>query len=203
MSINKQKKIFVAGHRGMVGSAVLRRLELLGYSNVILRSRDKLDLLNQRATHSFLEDEKPDYVFMAAALVGGIHANNTYPGDFIYENLTVQNNIIHGAFKTGIQNLCFLGSSCIYPRDCSQPIKEEYLLTGPLEKTNEAYAAVFKNIDGFDFVRIVDSNTNKLHPYPAKIYVEGGLYFKVPQDMVGKLKLLKVLFFFLKFNNFF
>jgi GDP-L-fucose synthase len=134
------KKIYVAGHRGMVGSAIARRLQRAGYSNLLVRPRQELDLLDQRAVHAFLKAEKPDYIFMAAARVGGIHANNTYRADFIYENLQVQNNIIYGAMTAGIKDLCFLGSSCIYPRECPQPIKEEYLLAGPLEQTNEPYA---------------------------------------------------------------
>ena len=124
----------------MVGSAILRRLQSAGFTNLITRTRQDLDLLDQRATFDFLQAEKPDYIFLAAARVGGIHANNTYRADFIYENLTVQNNIIYGALQAGINDLCFLGSSCIYPRDCPQPIKEGYLLTGPLEQTNEPYA---------------------------------------------------------------
>jgi len=140
VAINKHAKIYIAGHRGMVGSAIVRRLQHGGYANLITRTRQELDLLDQRAVFEFLQAEKPDYIFLAAAKVGGIHANNTYRADFIYENLTIQNNIIHGALKAGINDLCFLGSSCIYPRDCPQPIKEEYLLTGPLEQTNEPYA---------------------------------------------------------------
>ena len=140
MVIDGNAKIYVAGHRGMVGSALVRRLQRGGYRNLITRTRRELDLLEQRAVVDFLDVEKPEYIFMAAARVGGIHANNTYRADFIYENLTVQNNLIHGALKAGVTDLCFLGSSCIYPRDCPQPIKEEYLLTGPLEQTNEPYA---------------------------------------------------------------
>lgn len=124
----------------MVGSAIVRRLQSGAYTNLITRTRKDLNLLDQLATLDFLQAEKPDYIFMAAARVGGILANNTYRADFIYENLTVQNNLIHGALQAGIKDLCFLGSSCIYPRDCQQPIKEDYLLTGPLEKTNEPYA---------------------------------------------------------------
>lgn len=138
--LSPRSRIYVAGHRGMVGSAIGRRLQQGGYSNIITRTRQELDLLDQRAVFDFLETEKPDYIFMAAAKVGGIHANNTYRGQFIYENLTVQNNILHGAYLANIKDVCFLGSSCIYPRDCPQPIKEEYLLTGPLEQTNEPYA---------------------------------------------------------------
>jgi GDP-L-fucose synthase len=134
------RKVYVAGHRGMVGSAIVRRLRQGGYADIVTRTRQELDLLDQRAVHDFLLQEKPDHVFLAAARVGGIHANNTYRGDFIYENLTIQNHVIHGAFRAGIGDLCFLGSSCIYPRDCPQPIREDYLLTGPLEPTNEPYA---------------------------------------------------------------
>lgn len=133
-------KIYVAGHLGMAGSAIVRRLHRGGYSNLITRTRQELDLLDQRATFDFLQAERPDYIYLAAARVGGIHANNTYRADFIYENLQVQNNIIHGALEAGIKKLCFLGSSCIYPRNCAQPMKEDYLLTGPLERTNEPYA---------------------------------------------------------------
>jgi GDP-L-fucose synthase len=142
-------KIYVAGHRGMVGSAIVRGLRRVTASDhnfsaspleIITRSRDDLDLLDQSAVAAFLVKEKPDYVFMAAARVGGIHANNSYRAEFIYENLMLEANIIHGAYKAGIANLMFLGSSCIYPRDCPQPIKEESLLTGPLEQTNEPYA---------------------------------------------------------------
>lgn len=133
-------KIFVAGHRGMVGSAIVRKLRSLGYNNLLLRSKDELNLLDQEAVFNFLKLEKPDYIFMAAARVGGIHANNTYRADFIYSNLQIQNNIIWGAMSAGIKDMCFLGSSCIYPRDCPQPIKEDSLLTGALEKTNEPYA---------------------------------------------------------------
>lgn len=138
--MNLSPKIYVAGHRGMVGSAIVRRLQTAGYTKLLMRTHQQLDLLDQRAVLEFLQAEKPDYMFLAAAKVGGIHANNTYRADFIYENLQVQNNVIYGALQAGIKDLCFLGSSCIYPRDCPQPIKEEYLLTGPLEQTNEPYA---------------------------------------------------------------
>jgi len=138
--MDKNAKIFVAGHLGMVGSAIVRRLESGGYSNLLTRTRQQLDLLEQTAVRDFLQAEQPDYIFLAAAKVGGIHANNTYRADFIYQNLQIQNNIIHGALGAGITDLCFLGSSCIYPRDCPQPIKEDFLLTGPLEQTNEPYA---------------------------------------------------------------
>ncbi len=140
MRMNKSSKIFVAGHRGMVGSAVVRSLQAKGYANVLTASREQLDLLSQSAVRTFLQAEKPDYIFIAAAKVGGIHANNTYRADFIYQNLMIEANLIHGAHEAGVQRLMFLGSSCIYPRDCPQPIKESYLLTGPLEPTNEMYA---------------------------------------------------------------
>ncbi len=133
-------KIYVAGHRGMVGSALVRRLQNAGYANILVRTHAELDLLDQAATHAFLAREKPDFIFIAAAIVGGINANNTLRADFIYQNLMVEANLIHGAWLAGVQRLCFLGSSCIYPRDCPQPIKEEYLLSGPLEHTNEPYA---------------------------------------------------------------
>lgn len=139
-AISKQSKIFVAGHRGMVGSAIVRTLQAKGYADLVTRTRSELDLLDQRAVHDFLQAEKPDYIFIAAAKVGGIHANNTQRADFIYQNLQIESNLIHGAHAAGIQRLMFLGSSCIYPRDCPQPIKEDYLLTGPLEPTNEPYA---------------------------------------------------------------
>ena len=134
------RSIYVAGHRGMVGSALVRRLQSKGYSRIVTRTRQELDLLDQKSVADFLRTEKPDYIFLAAAKVGGIQANNTFRADFIYQNLQIQNNLIYGALEAGIRDLCFLGSSCIYPRDCPQPIREEYLLTGPLEPTNEPYA---------------------------------------------------------------
>ena len=133
-------KIYITGHRGMVGSALVRRLQAGGYDNLITRTHAELDLLDQRAVHAFLAEQKPDYVFIAAAKVGGIQANNVYRADFLYQNLMIEANLIHGAHLAGVQRLMFLGSSCIYPRDCPQPIKEDYLLTGPLEPTNEPYA---------------------------------------------------------------
>ena len=133
-------KVFVAGHRGMVGSAIVRRLQKDGGAEILTRSRQDLDLLDKDKVLSFLKTERPDYVFIAAAKVGGIAANNELRADFIYQNLVIQNNLIGGAFESGINRLCFLGSSCIYPRLCPQPIKEEHLLTGPLEQTNEPYA---------------------------------------------------------------
>ena len=138
--MDKQAKIYVAGHRGMVGSAIERRLQAAGYTNLLTRAHAELDLTRQLPVEQFLQQEQPDYVFLAAAKVGGIHANNTYRGEFIYQNLMMESNIIHAAWQAGVKRMLFLGSSCIYPRDCPQPISEEYLLTGPLEQTNEPYA---------------------------------------------------------------
>jgi GDP-L-fucose synthase len=132
--------IYVAGHRGLVGSAIVRRLRAAGFSNIIARTRQELDLTDGRAVAAFMASAKPEYVFDAAAKVGGILANDTFPADFIRENLAIQNNVIHESWRAGVKRLLFLGSSCIYPRDCPQPIKEDYLLTGPLEPTNRAYA---------------------------------------------------------------
>ncbi len=133
-------RIFVAGHRGMVGSAIVRRLEALGYTNIVTKTRSELDLTNQQQVQSFFQDEKIEQVYLAAAKVGGIHANNTYPAEFIYENLMIECNVIHAAHQAGIQKLLFLGSSCIYPKHAEQPMREEALLTGTLEPTNEPYA---------------------------------------------------------------
>jgi len=138
--MEKEAKIYIAGHRGMVGSAIHRKLTALGYGNLVLRTSDELDLRNQQAVADFFAAEQPDYVFLAAAKVGGILANNTLRADFLYENLAIQNNVIHQAHVQGVKKLLFLGSSCIYPKLAPQPIKEEYLLTGLLEPTNEPYA---------------------------------------------------------------
>ena len=187
--MNKSVKIFVAGHRGMVGSAIVRSLQAKGYLNVLTASRDQLDLLDQSAVFTFLQAEKPEYIFIAAAKVGGIHANNTYRADFIYQNLTIEANLIHGAHQTGVQKLMFLGSSCIYPRDCPQPIKESYLLTGPLEPTNEMYAIAkiagiklceaYNHQHGRQYVSVMPTNLyglndnydlNNSHVLPALIH---------------------------------
>jgi GDP-L-fucose synthase len=138
--MEKNAKIYVAGHRGMVGSALVRRLQSEGYDNLIVRTSGDLDLRNQQAVADFFASEKPEYVFLAAAKVGGIMANNIYRADFLYENLQIQNNVIHSSFVTGVKKLMFLGSSCIYPKMAPQPLKEDALLTGPLEYTNEPYA---------------------------------------------------------------
>ena len=138
--INKNSKIFVAGHNGLVGSAIVRKLKDKGYKNILTVNRLKLDLTNQSKVYNFLKRNKPKYIFIAAAKVGGIYSNNKYRADFIYSNLSIQNNIIHAAYKCNIKDLIFLGSSCVYPKLCKQPIKEDYLLNGKLEKTNEPYA---------------------------------------------------------------
>jgi GDP-L-fucose synthase len=167
-ALGRRARIFVAGHRGMVGSAIVRRLQAGGYADIQSASRDELDLLDQRSVRDFLVQKKPDYVFIAAAKVGGIQANNTYRADFLYQNLTIEINLIHGAHLAGVQKLMFLGSSCIYPRDCPQPIKEEYLLTAPLEQTNEPYAIAkiagvklcesYKRQYGRDYVSVMPTN---------------------------------------------
>ena len=138
--MNQNDKIYVAGHTGLVGSAVVRRLTSLGYHNVVVRSSRELDLRRQQDVEDFFAQERPDVVILSAAKVGGIHANNTYPAEFLYDNLMIESNIIHSAYLNQVRKLLFLGSSCIYPKLCPQPMKEEYLLTGPLEETNEAYA---------------------------------------------------------------
>ncbi len=138
--INQKSKIYVAGHNGLVGSAILRKLRLKGYKNLIFRSKKQLDLKNQKNVLNFLKKNKPKFIFIAAAKVGGIYSNNKYKAEYIFDNLSIQSNLIHSAYLCGIKNLIFLGSSCVYPRNCKQPIKEKYLLSGELEKTNDAYA---------------------------------------------------------------
>ena len=138
--IKKNSKIFVAGHKGLVGSAIVRKLKENGYYRILTIEKKKLDLTDQASVYNYLKKNKPDFIFIAAAKVGGIFSNNKFKADFIYSNLSIQSNIIHGAYKCKIKNLIFLGSSCVYPRDCRQPIKENYLLDGKLEKTNEPYA---------------------------------------------------------------
>lgn len=161
-------KIYIAGHRGMVGGAIKRKLEQEGFSNIIYRSSSALDLRNQQAVDDFFEAEKPAYVFLAAAKVGGIVANNTYRADFIYENIMIEANIIHTAYKNNVTKLMFLGSSCIYPKMASQPLREDYLLTGPLEHTNEPYAVAkiagiklceaYRDQYGCNFISVMPTN---------------------------------------------
>ena len=166
--MEKNSKIYVAGHRGLVGSAIVRRLQQEGYSNILQRTHKELDLTDRAAVDSFLAEEKPEYLFLAAARVGGILANDTYPADFIRDNLLIQTNVIDAAYKNGTKKLLFLGSSCIYPKNCPQPIKEEYLLTGPLEPTNDAYAVAkiagikmcqaYRRQYGFNAISVMPTN---------------------------------------------
>jgi GDP-L-fucose synthase len=186
--MEKHSRIYIAGHRGMVGSAILRKLQQAGHDQFILRTSRELDLRDQAAVSAFFEQEKPEYVFLAAAKVGGILANNTYRGEFLYDNLMIQNNIIHAAWQQGVKKLMFLGSSCIYPKLAPQPLREDYLLTGPLEPTNEPYAiakiAGIKLCDayraqyGCNFVSVMPTNLygpndnydlNNSHVLPALI----------------------------------
>lgn len=166
--MNKDSKIYVAGHNGMVGSAIVRNLKEKGYTNIIGKTFKELNLIRQNEVEDFYQQEKPEYVFLAAAKVGGIHANNTFPAEFLYNNLMIESNVIHSSYKYGVKKLLFLGSSCIYPKMAPQPIKEEYLLTGLLEPTNEAYAiAKISGIElckyyraqyGCDFISAMPSN---------------------------------------------
>jgi GDP-L-fucose synthase len=166
--MNKEAKIFIAGHRGMVGSAIHRKLSSLGYLNIVTRSSAELDLRIQERVNEFFEAERPEYVFLAAAKVGGILANNTFRADFIYENIMIQSNIIHSSYATGVKKLMFLGSSCIYPKLAPQPLKEDYLLTGLLEPTNEPYAIAkiagikmcdaYRSQYGCDFISVMPTN---------------------------------------------
>ena len=166
--LGKESKIYVAGHRGMVGSAILRKLKAEGFSNIVVKTSSELDLRNQVAVSDFFANEKPEYVFLAAAKVGGIIANNTYRADFLYENLAIQNNVIHSAYLNGVKKLMFLGSSCIYPQLAPQPLKEEYLLTGLLEPTNEPYAIAkiagikmceaYRDQYGCNFISVMPNN---------------------------------------------
>lgn len=180
--------IYIAGHRGMVGSAITRKLQQLGFNNLILRTSSELDLRNQAAVQAFFEKQRPDYVFLAAAKVGGIMANNIYRGEFLYENLMIQNNTIDAAYRNGVKKLMFLGSSCIYPKLAPQPLKEDYLLTGPLEETNEPYAIAkiagiklcdaYRSQYGCNFISVMPTNLygpndnydlNNSHVLPALI----------------------------------
>jgi GDP-L-fucose synthase len=168
--VEKAAKIYVAGHRGLVGSALCKVLQQKGYTNLLYRTHAELDLINQKAVQAFFEQEKPEYVFLAAARVGGIVANNTYRGAFIYENMMIQNNVIHQSYVHGVKKLLFLGSTCIYPKECPQPMKEEYLLTAPLEYTNEPYAIA--KITG---IKICESynlqyGTNFISVMPTNLY---------------------------------
>ena len=168
--INHKDKIFVAGHKGLVGSAIVRKLKSKGYKNILLSEKSKLDLTDQNKVLNFLKKNKPKFIFIAAAKVGGIYSNNKYRAEFIQSNLSIQTNIIHSAYLCGINNLIFLGSSCVYPKMCKQPIKEKYLLNGELEKTNEAYAiakiAGIKMCESYNF----QYNTNYLCLMPCNAF---------------------------------
>lgn len=169
-------KIYVAGHRGLAGSAIVRCLQKKGYQNIVSRSHQELDLTQQERVLDFFRAEKPDYVFLAAAKVGGIHANNTYPAEFIYQNLMIQTNVIHAAYLTGVKRLLFLGSSCIYPKEAPQPLREEYLLTGPLEPTNRPYAVA--KIAGIEMCWSYNRQygTQFLAAMPTNLYGPGDNY---------------------------
>ncbi len=174
--MNKNTKIYIAGHRGLVGSALVRRLQAKGYNHLILRTHAELDLRNQAAVQTFFTSEKPEYIILAAAKVGGIYANNTYPAEFIEDNLVIQNNVIHSAYQNKVKRLLFLGSSCIYPKDCPQPIKEEYLLTGSLEPTNRPYALA--KIAGIEMCHAYNRQygTQYLAAMPTNLYGPGDNY---------------------------
>lgn len=174
--MDKKAKIYVAGHSGLAGSALVRQLRQRGYGNLLLRTHAELELADQAAVRGLFEREKPDYVFLAAAKVGGIVANNSYPAEFIHGNLAVQTNVLHESWRAGVQRLLFLGSSCIYPRDCPQPIKEEYLLTGPLEPTNRPYAIA--KIAGIEMCWSYNRQygTSFLAAMPTNLYGPGDSY---------------------------
>jgi GDP-L-fucose synthase len=173
---DKHARIYVAGHRGLAGSAIVRSLEKRGYTNILTRTHSEIDLIDQGAVNEIFAIERPEYVVLAAARVGGILANSTYPADFIYQNLAIQTNVIHQAWKSGVKRLLFLGSSCVYPRDCPQPIKEEYLLTGPLEDTNKAYAIA--KIAGIEMCASYNKQygTEYLCAMPTNLYGPGDNY---------------------------
>jgi len=185
--MNKDSKIYVAGHRGLVGSALMRQLQVQGYSNIVTRTHAELDLTNQQAVADFFASEKPAYVILAAAKVGGIHANNTYPAEFIHENLAIQTNVIHQSYVNGVKRLLFLGSSCIYPRDCPQPIKEEYLLTGTLEPTNRPYALA--KIAGIEMCWSYNRQygTQYLAAMPTNLYGAGDNYHSENSHVIPAL----------------
>lgn len=195
--MNKNSKIYIAGHRGLVGSAIYRNLIKKGYKNIITRTHSELDLLNQLEVKNFFEKEKPEYVFLAAAKVGGIMANSIYRGQFLYENLQIQNNIIHHSHLNNVKKLLFLGSSCIYPKNCPQPIKEDYLLTSELEYTNEPYAiakiAGMKMCEAYN----MQYNTNFISVMPTNLYGPGDNYdlekSHVLPAMIRKMHLAKCL----------
>ena len=174
--MNHNSKIYVAGHNGLAGSAILYNLKEAGFKNIIVKSHDELDLTDQLVTSNFFKTEKPEYVFLAAGKVGGIYANTLYPADFIYQNIAIQSNVIHQSYLQGVKRLLFLGSSCIYPRDCKQPIKEEYILSGPLEKSNSPYALA--KISGIEMCSSYNRQykTKYLAAMPTNLYGPGDNY---------------------------
>jgi GDP-L-fucose synthase len=185
--MNKDSKIYVAGHRGLVGSALMRQLNAQGFTNIVARTHTELDLTNQAAVVDFFQTEKPEYVFLAAAKVGGIHANNTSPAEFIQQNLAIQTNVIHQSYLAGVKRLLFLGSSCIYPKDCPQPIKEEYLLTGELESTNRPYALA--KIAGIEMCWSYNRQygTQYMAVMPTNLYGSGDNYHPVNSHVIPAL----------------
>jgi GDP-L-fucose synthase len=198
--VEKNAKIYVAGHRGMVGSAIYRKLQKEGYENIIIKTSAELDLRNQQAVTDFFAEEKPDYVFLAAAKVGGIVANNTYRADFLYENLAIQNNVIHNAYLNNVKKLMFLGSSCIYPKMAPQPLKEDYLLTGTLEPTNEPYAIAkiagikmcdaYRDQYGCNFISVMPTNLYGFNDnyHPQNSHVLPALIRKVHESKANNEK---------------
>jgi GDP-L-fucose synthase len=197
--MNKKSKIYIAGHRGLVGSAIKRILSRCGYSNLIVRTRAELDLLDAKAVKDFFSHENPEYVFLVAAKVGGIHANKNFPADFIYENLQIQNHVLQNAWQFQVKKLMFLGSSCVYPRDCPQPIQEDYLLTGPLENTNRAYALAkiagielcqsFNRQHGTNFLSVMPTNLYGIHDnfHPENSHVLPALIQRIHEAKVKSL----------------
>jgi GDP-L-fucose synthase len=185
--ISKKSKIFVAGHKGLVGSAVINKLRKQGFNNIITINKKNLDLTNQKKTFQFLKKNKPKFILICAAKVGGILANNTFRGEFLYNNLQIQNNLIHGAFVNGIKNIVFLGSSCVYPRNCKQPIKEKYLLNGSLEKTNEPYAIA--KIAGIKLCETYNHqyNTNYICLMPTNTYGPNDNYDRFSSHFIPAL----------------
>lgn len=198
--MEKNAKIYVAGHRGMVGSAIYRKLVKEGYTNIITRTSSELDLRNQQSVTDFFAAEKPDYVFLAAAKVGGIVANNTYRADFLYENLAIQNNVIHNAYLNEVKKLMFLGSSCIYPKLAPQPLKEDYLLTGTLEETNEPYAIAkiagikmcdaYRDQYGANFISVMPTNLYGYNDnyHPQNSHVLPALIRKIHEAKINNVK---------------
>ena len=201
---NRNFKIFVAGHKGLVGSAIVRKLKEKNYKRIITIDKSKLDLTDQRKVLNFFKKKKPKFIFIAAAKVGGIYSNNKFKADFIYSNLAIQNNIIHSAYLCGIKNLIFLGSSCVYPRNCKQPIKEEYLLTGKLEKTNDAYAVAkiagikmcesYNHQYGMNFKCLMPTNTfgENDNYHDLNSHFVPALIKKIHKIKIGKSKNLKI-----------